>query len=89
MKGSAAFMPLQAPKFLEDRTLKRHKCRAPKTGFICLLLLVSFSLLPASIQAGTIIYTHDAAGRLTGAGYSDGKFIGTPTTTPATSRCAR
>jgi YD repeat-containing protein len=76
MKGSAAFMPLQAPKFLEDRTLKRHQCRAPKTDFICLLLLVSFSLLIARIQAGTIVYTHDAAGRLTGASHDAGKFIG-------------
>jgi YD repeat-containing protein len=61
---------------MEDRKLKRHQCRAPKTDFICLLLLFSFSLLSASIQAGTIIYTHDAAGRLTGASHDTGKFIG-------------
>ena len=30
----------------------------------------------ATLTAGTINYTHDAAGRLTGASYSAGKFIG-------------
>jgi len=46
----------------------------------CLGYAVTFGLgiglSIAPLSAGTISYTHDAAGRLTGASHSDGKFIG-------------
>jgi YD repeat-containing protein len=45
----------------------------------CLSLAVILAFCGSAIaplSAGTVVYTHDAAGRLTGAGYDPGRFVG-------------
>jgi YD repeat-containing protein len=44
-------------------------------GLLCLLLGLTV-MLAQPLVAGTVVYTHDAAGRLIGAGFSGDKFIG-------------